>query len=91
MSNQGLPRIMGYPLSLLLTSITMKFAVYSSDSMLMMMSSSIPCGRTMDVSYSCNIVVVGLMKDCKFRDNIVYFVITLIAVPMSMRLLGMEF
>ena len=56
--------------------------------MLIMISSSIPSGRIVDVSTKCNTIVVGLMKDCRFRANIVYFVITLIAAPKSMRLLG---
>ena len=45
----------------------------------------------MDVSANCNTVFVSLIKDCKFRSNIISFVITLIVDPTSMRLLGIGF
>ena len=58
--------------------------------MLIMMSSSIPFGWTMDVSSRYNTVVV-LINDCKFRDTIVYFFITLIVDPRSVMIHGMGF
>ena len=53
----------------------------------MMVSSSIPYGQTVEVYTNYNTIVVGLMKDWRFRANILSFVITLITVPKSMRLL----
>ena len=90
-ASNDFPRLRGYPLSLLLTSMTMKFLGYSQYLMLIVISSSIPYSQIVDVSTSCNTVIVGLIKDCKFRSNIISFVITLIVDPKSMRLLGIGF
>ena len=71
--------------------MTTKSMGYSQDSMLIIMSSSIPSSRTMEVYASYNRVVVGLMKYCRFKGNMVSFFITLILAPKSIMLLGIGF
>jgi len=84
-TNQGIPKIIGYPFNLDLVWRTKKSVGYTQESIERIVSSNIPLGFTFDLSASWSTMGVSLKDTWRFNINMVSLVIKFIEAPKSVR------